>query len=244
MKRNYDCNKIFNNIDKYWFSHYLDEINFSKCNLSNYKPEYNSELYELYKLKYLSELYNKTLNKFIPKYAISMDSFISQFKKLLKNENVIIPFDFNDLNQKYHLQTLIYIMNKYNLNAKPKWIEMNIYLESLKYIIKENIVKNQRNNFNEQDILYIIEEINLWNVINTINKSIEQLLEEQIDDVLGNRIKIENVNNSNIFRMEGVKNVEKYEKNDIKGADIINEEEPKITRQENDIVDEIKIIIK
>ena len=250
MKRNYDCNKIFNYIDKNWFSHYLDEINFSKLNLSNYKSELNSELYELYKSKHLSELNHKILDKFIPKYAISMNTFVAQFKKLLRNENIIIPFDFNNFKEKYeyHLQTLIYIINKYNLNQKPKWIEINIYIESLKYIIKENIMNIKGNNYNKQDIINIIKEINYWNVINTSNKNIEELLEDQTDDVLGTRQKIENGNiNNNIFGMEFVKNIEKYEKNEIKEIkekDIMNEEEQKTKEQEdNDIVDEISKIL-
>ena len=248
MKRNYDCNKIFNYIEKNWFSHYLNEINFSKYNFSNYSTQNNYELFELYKSKHLSELYHKILDKFIPKYAISMNTFVAQFKKLLRNENIIIPFDFNDFKQKYeyHLQTLIYMINKYNLNKKPKWIEINTYIESLKFIIKENIVKIKGNNYNEQDILDIIKEINYWNVINTSNKSIEELLEDTNDDVLGTRQKSQNEKISNVFGMEYVKNIEKIEKNEIKGNDIvkeIKEDELKLNEQANDIVEEISKIL-
>ena len=177
-----------------------------------------------------------------------MNTFVAQFKKLLRNENIIIPFDFNDFKQKYeyHLQTLIYMINKYNLNKKPKWIEINTYIESLKFIIKENIVKIKGNNYNEQDILDIIKEINYWNVINTSNKSIEELLEDTNDDVLGTRQKSQNEKISNVFGMEYVKNIEKIEKNEIKGNDIvkeIKEDELKLNEQANDIVEEISKIL-
>ena len=239
MKRNYDCNKIFNYIDKNWFNQYLNEINFSNLNLVDYKSQNNKELSELYKIYHISELYHKNLDSYIPKYAISMNTFISQFKKLFKNYNYNVSFDLNNINQKYeyHLQTLIYIINKNNINIKPKWIEIKTYVDSIKQIIIEN---NENNKYSEQDILNIIKDINYWNVINTCKKDIEQLLGDNSDDILGTRQILEIEKRDNEFGIECISNIEKYERNDL---DEKNNNEWMANEQTEEILGEIGKIL-
>ena len=245
MKRNYDCNKIFNYIDKNWFSQYLDEINFSEFNLTDYKSQNNSDLLELYKSYHISELYHRKLDSFLPKYAISINTIVAQFKKLLKEENNKIHFDLNNINQKfeYHLQCLIHIINKNEIKEKPKWIGIKTYLNCLKQIIKEN---NEDKKYTEPEILHIIKDINYWNIINTSNKSIEEILEDQSDDILGTRPKSVEEKKFNEYGIECITNIEKYEQkesNELNKPKVENEKEEINNQQMDELVGEIEKLL-
>ena len=140
----------------------------------------------IYDIKNISELLNKTLDHFLPKYAINFNVFISKFKKLFSNGNTIVINDNKNNNQRYdfHLQSLIYIINENKLNEKPKWIGIQTYIDSLLFIIKDNCKINS-----DKDINKIFKEINYWNIIDYSEKTIEQLLSDENDDLLKTRIK-------------------------------------------------------
>ena len=125
LKKNYDCSKLFLYINKNWISHFINELNYSDY-LNNTKPENINFLKQLYRIKNISEICHKNLDLFIPKYAISINSFVNQFKKLFSSGNINIKNNFENFYYRYdfQLKTIIYIINEHKLNEKTKWNEI------------------------------------------------------------------------------------------------------------------------
>ena len=143
---------------------------------------------------------------YLPRYPINTNIFINKFRQIFSNNNSIIKYDNNNINQKYHfhLLALLYLIKEKELNLNPTWIDIELYINTLKNIIKE------KSGLNDSKILdEILKEINYWNIIDYSDKNIERILDDDSDDLFETRKNLDNDDDNNIFSLDCIKNLVK-----------------------------------
>ena len=206
-----ECLRLFEFLDKNFISKFINEINISKIiylNYNDYKANINQELKQFYEIKNRCELINITLEHFLPRYPINTNIFINKFRTLFSNNNTIIKYEKNNIKQRYdfNIQTLLYIIQENKINENPNWINVELYLNTLIKIIKEN------NDINDDKIVdEVMKEINYWNIIYYSDKNIEKLLDDDNDDLFETRKNLdsEEGDNDNVFSLDCIKDLGK-----------------------------------
>lgn len=145
------------------------ETYFGFINYKNNYPEFESELFYFYSLKYMLETYKKLLYKrFIKKLLLTKSKLITPLTEKIKNgeinDNLIKIFYYYIMNTQY------YVDNKYLLPLKKtfNFSELNDYIIKNNNLYKKN---NQNEILLEHVDEYLIDEVINNNIIFSENKN-------------------------------------------------------------------------
>lgn len=173
--QNFDINNLLIKNEKINVEHIkikfsqIYETYFGFINYKNNYPEFESELFYFYSLKYMLETYKKLLYKrFIKKLLLTKSKLITPLTEKIKNgeinDNLIKIFYYYIMNTQY------YVDNKYLLPLKKtfNFSELNDYIIKNNNLYKKN---NQNEILLEHVDEYLIDEVINNNIIFSENKN-------------------------------------------------------------------------
>ena len=173
--------KLCKYLKEYWFSKNISEYNFSQF-INKYKQS-KDKMDMIYLTNNIIESINSRINFYLPKKITNELNFIKSINNILLNDSI----NNNNNNHRYDYKTrsLLFLIEKEELNNYFKWIKFDMFKHYLRMIIKNNTNFIERGE-GESDKLFKL-----------IGEDISDLDEDKENDENGLNLTNSNLNQNN-----------------------------------------------